>query len=132
KPVDSHLAAALDVLDANGSMNNMNAMLDAMAPIEAQEIKRETPTADDATIAAAQKLIHDALVAREDEYKQMVAAVYKSNFTEEELKTLAAFYRSDVGKKYITTVPTIIKEMIPLATLWTQRVMQDVTAKASQ
>ncbi|HEY1706739.1 MAG TPA: DUF2059 domain-containing protein [Rhizomicrobium sp.] len=128
--VDSHLAAALDLLDANNSMSSVTNMLDALLPLEAAEIKRSHPNIDDAALAAIQAIVRNAIVAHEDEYKKIVATVYEEHFSEQELHTLAAFYRSDVGKKYIATMPSLIKEFVPVGGAWAQRVAGDALQKA--
>lgn len=124
-PPDSHLAAALDLLDSNGSMKSVSNILDAIAPLQAQEIRRQRPNIDEATLASLQKAVKDEIVAREGEYKLIIAQVYEHHFTEEELRALAAFYRSDIGKKYVGTMPDLIKELAPVGTAWAEGVAAD-------
>jgi hypothetical protein len=129
EPSPGQMAAAMDLLDANRSTANIAAILDTLAPIETQQIRREHPGIDPATLDALQKAIRDEFVAREDDYKRMVAAVYAEHFSEEELRKLAAFYRSDVGKKYIDAVPTLLKEMGPVGASWGAAVAMEAVRK---
>lgn len=126
---DRHLAAAMDLLDSNGSLKSVSSMLDAMAPLQAREIRKQRPDIDDATLASLQKAVKDEIIAREGEYKLILAQIYERHFTEEELRTLTSFYRSDVGKKYVGSIPDLIKEATPAAALWAQGVVADVVKR---
>jgi hypothetical protein len=129
KPSESHIAAALELLDASNSMNNVAQLIDSMWSVEAREIKRAHPGIDDKILASTEKIIRDAFTARKDEYKRMVAAVYAEHFSEEDLRSLAAFYRSDVGKRYVATMPAMIKDMTEVGGVWAQGVIGDIRQK---
>ncbi len=132
KPVDSHMAAAMDLLQANGSLGSVGALLDALAPIQALEIQHEQPNLSAAQIASIQAAIKNEFMARIDELERIVAAGYVDKFSEDELRTLAAFYRSDVGKKYVETVPTLVKSLAPAETAWALSVARDAVLKLSK
>jgi hypothetical protein len=129
QPTAAQLAAAMDLLDANGSITSMGAMLDSLAPIEAEQIRREHPEIDIATSAKVLTAVRNEIVSREDEYKRIVAAVYARHFSEDELRKLAAFYRSDVGRKYIEMLPVLIKEVTPVGASWAAGVAVDAVRK---
>jgi len=115
---ESHIAAALDLMKANHTVDNLNAMFDAMAPIETAQIKREHPNLSDAVVALIVQKVREAVTTRQDEMLRLYALVYARHFTEEELHGLSAFYRSDLGQKYITAVPSLISEATPLIAQW--------------
>jgi uncharacterized protein len=129
KPSESHIAAALALLDASNSMNNVAQLIDSMWSVEAREIKRAHPGIDDKMLASTEKIIRGAFTARQDEYKRMVAVVYAEHFSEEDLRALAAFYRSDVGKRYVATMPAMIKDMTEVGGVWAQGVIGDIRQK---
>jgi hypothetical protein len=127
-PSESHIAAALDLLKANDAVGNIQAMLDVLTPIESRRIKREQPNLDDATVTLIMQKMRDAIVSRQDEMLRIYAIEYARHFTEQELRDLAGFYRSDLGQKYITSVPTLMKETAPVITQW----MVGVAAQVQQ
>jgi len=124
-PDDSHMVAALDLLNANGSITNLTALLDAIAPVQAMEIQHQQPDLTPEQVASLQSAIRNAFVAHIDELKRIVAAGYAAHFSEDELHTLASFYRSDVGKKYVSTIPSLVKELAPAETRWAIGIAQE-------
>jgi len=129
KPSDRQIAAALDLLDASHSMNNMTQLVDAMMSFATVQMKREHSGLDDAQIESFKKILSDELIAREPDYKRAIAVVYAEHFSEADLHALADFYRSDVGKRYIATLPAMIKEMTPAGILWGEQVARDALDK---
>jgi hypothetical protein len=128
-PSEQHIKAAMELLDATNTMGNMTLLFDAMWGQEALEIKREHHDVDETVMSQIQKIFHNAFLARQDEYKRLVAVLYAEHFSEDDLNALAAFYRSDVGKRYIATVPALIKEAAPVGAAWAQSVIADIREK---
>jgi hypothetical protein len=128
-PPESRIAAAMAMLDATNAMSNVTQLIDSMLSAEANEIKRRFPATDETKFTAVEKLMHDAFVSRQDEYKRLVAIGYAQHFSEEELRALTAFYRGPVGKHYIETMPALIKDMTPVGMVWAQSVMADIRQK---
>ena len=114
KPSQAQIDAAIDLLKANNTAGNTAAVLDTLLPIEAAAVKRDHPNADDATIKKLLGVVRDTVMMHEDELIQIYAVAYARRFTVDELHTLAAFYRSDVGQKYIQSIPVLMKEVAPL------------------
>jgi hypothetical protein len=52
------------------------------------------------------------------------ARLYASQFTEQELKQLLAFYRSPLGKKVVVTEPKVIDQSLTFANEWAQALGQ--------
>jgi uncharacterized protein len=55
---------------------------------------------------------------RRDEIGKAMAQIYASNFTEEELKGLVAFYKSPLGQKFLDTEPKAINASIGFMNEW--------------
>jgi hypothetical protein len=129
---DSHLAAALDLLDANHSLDSITALVDTMAPIQAVALKRDNPDLSAAQIAQLQSTIKSEMFARMGELKLIIAKAYAAHFSEDELHTLAAFYRSDTGKKYVTAIPAMLQEVAPAEAAWAIQVAHDAAKKFAE
>jgi hypothetical protein len=121
-PSQVQIDAALEVMNANGSAANLMAMIDTLAPIEAAQIKKEHPGASDAIIATLQGVVRTAVVAHQDDLLRLYAIGYARHFTVEELHALAAFYKSDVGQKYIHEIPALVKDMTPVGISYVQKI----------
>jgi hypothetical protein len=55
-----------------------------------------------------------------------VAKVYAQRFTEPELKEIAAFYKTPVGKKMITEEPIALDQSLKMAQAWATRFSDEV------
>jgi hypothetical protein len=117
-PPESRIAAATALLRATHAVQNVGAMLDTLMPLQKAQLKRARPNLSDAAIEASLLKMRDAILARQDEMLRLYSIEYARHFSEQELRDLAAFYQSDVGKKYIALVPVLLKESVPLMTRW--------------
>jgi hypothetical protein len=117
-PGESHIAAALDLLNATHANDILKAMLDALTPAETQTIKRAAPSLSDAMVATIEKQLSDTVISRQDELLRIQAIEYARHFDESELRDLAAFYRTPLGQKYILATPVILKESAPIVRQW--------------
>jgi hypothetical protein len=116
--VDSHLAAALDLLEATNAKNNVASIFNTMTDAMIGQAIKDHPGANEKAQKAFIAAFKDELSNQVPELLKMQAALYAEHFSEADLKSLAAFYRSDVGKRYIAELPAIMKEMMPMAMQW--------------
>jgi len=118
KPSDAQLAAARDLLDAAGAKSVLNALFASLVPMEVAGIRQKNPHVSDEAISAFTTAMQDELSANTDQLMNIYAELYAEHFSTEELQQISAFYRSDVGKKVIATMPQLLKELQPLALRW--------------
>jgi len=76
----------------------------------------------------ATKMRND-LAPRFSELSNEVATLYASNFTDDELKAILAFYQSPVGKKMLQRQPQVIDNSMKFAQTWATNLSDEVTAK---
>jgi hypothetical protein len=69
------------------------------------------------------------LNGREKEIGDEMAKIYAGEFTEAELKELAAFYRSPVGKKSIEQEPKAFNASRQFMDVWAQKVAEEINSK---
>ena len=117
-PPDAHLGAAIDLLEATNAKANMVTIVDALTPVILGQVRAQNPRITDAIAQQFQAIFREEMIADLDSFVKLNAAIYEQHFTTEELRQLAEVYRTDVGKKYITTLPAIIKKSVPLGTAW--------------
>ncbi len=121
-PPDSHMAAALDLEAATNARIMVIQVAKAIAPMILQRERASHPDIDEKTAAAFELAITEEMEANIDSLLLMEANVYAKHFSEAELRDLAAFYRTGVGQKYITEMPAILNETMPLAQKWANEV----------
>jgi hypothetical protein len=74
-------------------------------------------------------LVAKKLAGREKEIGDGMAKIYARDFTEQELKDLAAFYKSPLGQKLLTQEPKSIAESMQYMTQWAQKFSDEVNGE---
>lgn len=69
------------------------------------------------------------LAGREKEIGDQMTKIYASLFTEQELKELAAFYKSPLGAKVITQEPVAFATSRQYMDQWAQKFSEEINAK---
>jgi hypothetical protein len=115
---DSHIAAALELLEATNAKATMFTMIDALEPLILAQIRTRSPNLSDADLQQFESAFREEMMNSVDDVMTLTARVYAEHFTEDDLRKLVAFYGSEIGKKYILNVPLIIKETVPIGAAW--------------
>jgi hypothetical protein len=66
------------------------------------------------------------LQPRFSELSDEVAKLYATNFSEQELKDILAFYQSPAGKKMLTVQPKVIDSSMAFAQTWANKLSDEV------
>lgn len=66
------------------------------------------------------------LKGRENEVGDLMAKVYASQFTEQEMRDLSAFYKSPLGKKVIENEPKAMEQSLGYINEWTGKFQDEV------
>jgi hypothetical protein len=122
------IAAAKEIL----AMKNASAMYAVAVPNMVQQTKDALLQANlnyqkdlnEVAVIVAQKL-----AGREKEIGEGMAAVYASEFTEQELKDLVTFYKSPLGHKLLTSEPKAIQMSMGFMNQWAQRFAETVNGE---
>ena len=69
------------------------------------------------------------LQPRFSELTDEVARLYATNFTEQELKDILAFYKTTAGKKLLSEQPKVVDSSMKFAQEWANRLSDQVIAK---
>lgn len=123
-PIDPHLAAAMDLLEATNAKQIPDAFIDAIIPGLIARARRDNSNLSDSAIRSAEAAIREELMSGLDDVMKNSAKVYAEHFSEQELRTLAQFFRSDPGKKYLAEILTITREASPIIRAWEQAAIQ--------
>jgi hypothetical protein len=125
-PVDpARIAAARDLLEVTGVTKQMDGMVEAMSRGFAKGANAETSEAgkklSDQFDASMKKLL---------EYKdQMIsdfATLYAQAFTAEEMKTVADFYRSGAGAKFISVTPELMQKGAAIGMKYREKIAKEM------
>lgn len=124
------LEAARALITATKATSNMELMIDAMVPSMIEVLKRDRADIPDAVIAKFVPEFRAEMQKGFPQLTEMYARVYAQHFTLQELQDVAKFYDSPVGQKLITETPLILKETLPIAQQWGEKVGQQAAMNA--
>ena len=74
-------------------------------------------------------IVAQKLAGRQNEIGDGMAKVYASQFTEQELKDLVAFYKSPLGQKLLTAEPAAIQISMAYLNQWAQNFAEVVNGE---
>ena len=123
----ARIAAARDLMEVTGVTKQLEGMMDAMKQGFAQGAKAESSE-------AGRKMSEgfDSAIAKFMSYKDDMisdfATLYAENFTADEMKTVADFYRSGTGAKFIALTPELMQKGSVIGMKYSQKVMDDLKA----
>ncbi len=127
----SHMAAALAVINATTATQSFDTRLPQIANDVTNRLIRARPDLHQ-EIADTVQAIALKLVVRRQELNQDVARVYAKAFTEDELKTIAAFLKSPAGQKYQTDGPAVFRDTLQALQAWSDRVGAELLDKTRE
>lgn len=128
QPSAAAVAVAKELLDLKGAAR----MFDPLVPGIIETVKNnylQTNPAlfKDLSDVAAQ--LRTELAPKRAEVINQVATLYAQRFSEQELKDVVAFYKTPVGKKFVTEEPTVIEQSLATAQNWSQKLSEEVLSR---
>ncbi|MET0640273.1 MAG: DUF2059 domain-containing protein [Hyphomicrobium sp.] len=126
-PDPARVAAARDLLEVTGVTKQMDGMVEAMSRGFAKGAN-----ADNSEAGKKLSAQFDSSMKKLLEYKdQMItdfANLYAETFTAEEMKTVADFYRSGPGAKFITMTPELMKKGAEIGMKYSSKIADEMKA----
>jgi hypothetical protein len=129
-PVDpARVAAARDLMEVTGVTKQMDGMVEAMSRGFAKGANADT--SETGKKLSAQ---FDSGMKKLLEYKdQMIsdfAVLYAQTFTADEMKTVADFYRSGAGAKFIAKTPELMQKGAAIGMKYSEKIADEMKAAA--
>ncbi|HET7714683.1 MAG TPA: DUF2059 domain-containing protein [Bauldia sp.] len=121
----SHLDAALEAVKSAGAARGFDSVLPALADRVKSRLIRVRPDLHQ-EISAIVEQVALQLTTRRADLDQAVAKVWAKNFTEDELVTIAEFYRSPTGQKFAEIGPRVIQDSLRAVEAWSTRVGEEL------
>ncbi|MGI9381804.1 MAG: DUF2059 domain-containing protein [Methyloligellaceae bacterium] len=125
------LAAAQDVLAATGGAKQFDRIIPLIANTLRDGMIRAHPKLQQ-PLTDVFKAMLAGFAERKDAMMSEVAQAYARLFTVAELKTIATFYRSEVGRKFVETAPKLAAEGIRIGRKWGDIISRELRAKVEQ
>lgn len=125
----SHLDAAYKAIDAIGATDEFDDVLPQAAQALKAQLIQKNPNLVDVIDKTVDKNAL-ALAARRGDLEKEAATAYARVFSEEDLKKIADFYNSDVGKKLLSDGPIVTREVLKAEQIWQRGIARDLAQSA--
>lgn len=126
-----HLQAARAAISAIGATNQFDIILPQAAEALRAEMTQKDPNLEQIISSAVDQEVL-ALASRRGDLENEAARVYAKVFTEAELKAIAEFYNTDVGKKLISDGPLATRQLVEAANIWQGGVARDLAKNVAE
>jgi hypothetical protein len=124
----ARIAAARDLMEVTGVTKQMDGMVEAMSRGFAKGAN-----ADSSETGKKLSAQFDSGMKKLLEYKdQMIsdfAVLYAQTFTAEEMKTVADFYRSGAGAKFIAKTPELMQKGAAIGMKYSEKIADEMKAE---
>ena len=128
QPSAASIAVAKQLLSATGGNSVFTPLIAGVVEQAKLLFLQQDPGLAKDLNEVAAKLRAD-LQPRFSEINDEVARLYATNFSEQELKDILAFYQSPAGKKMLTVQPKVIDSSMAFAQTWANKLSDEVIAK---
>jgi uncharacterized protein len=127
----ARLAAARDLLQAT----NTDAQFATVIPMMFGQLKQSMPPSNPKMQHELDQVFDEVqkqFIERRNEVLDQIAILYAQRFTADEMKSLADFYRSPIGQKFIVAVPELTAEAMKMGNVWGRRIAMDAERKVRE
>ena len=127
-PVDpARVAAARDLLEVTGVTKQMDGMVDAMSKGFARGANADNSEAGK-KLSAEFDVTMKKLLSYKDQMITDFAELYAQTFTVEEMKSVADFYRSGPGAKFISMTPELMQKGAAIGMKYSDKITAEMRA----
>ena len=127
----SHLDAALVAVQSAGAARGFDSVLPALAERVKSRLIRVRPDLHE-VISTVVENVALSLTPRRADLDRAVATVWARNFTEDELVTIAEFYKSPTGQMFAEIGPRVIQDSLKSVESWSTRVGEELYEKSRE
>jgi hypothetical protein len=129
RPIKPSTPAAIGYAKEILAMKNATAMYSNAVPNMVQRVKDSLLQSNlnyQKDLNEVALTVAQSMAGREKEIGEQMARIYASDFTEAELKDLAAFYKSPLGQKLLSQEPQSISASMSYMQQWAQAFSEEV------
>ncbi|MDX3976946.1 DUF2059 domain-containing protein [Shinella sp.] len=128
---DEQIKTARSAIDAIGATNGFDNILPGLAVRIKSTLVQASPNHEtEINVTVDEQAL--ALAPRRADLEREAAAIYAKTFTQDELKAIADFYSSPVGKKLLSDGPIATREVMKAAEIWAVGVDRDLRAESAK
>jgi uncharacterized protein len=126
----ARIEAARDLMAVTGVTKQMDTMIDAMVQGFQKGAKADTNEAGKKLSGEFESMMKKFMTYKEDMLTDF-ATLYAETFSAEEMKTVADFYRSGTGAKFIQMTPALMQKGAQIGMKYSERMINDMKSGAA-
>jgi hypothetical protein len=119
----------LKLLEVTGSLDIGAQMGTAIAQQMIASLKNARPDIDSKAFTIIEEeivsIINSEMKNNEGIVKELIN-IYSKHYSHQDIKDLLKFYQSDLGKKLISTTPSVVQESMVVGQNWGQRILPTI------
>ncbi len=124
-PSAGQIQLGRDIVSASGATRSFDGIVPTILQQALGMFTQQNPDLQKDLTASIQSIAPE-FEKRRVEIIDIVATVYAQRFTEAELKEILAFYRSTVGKKFVTELPAVLEQSFVKTQEWGGKLSEQV------
>lgn len=128
---DEQIKTARSAIDAIGATAGFDNILPGLAVRIKSSLIQASPNHETEINAVVDEQAL-ALAPRRADLEREAATIYAKTFTQEELKSIADFYGSPVGKKLLKDGPIASRELVKAAEIWASGISRDLQVESGK
>jgi len=117
------------LLELTGALSLGKQMAVSVAAQFGQALRKARPDIPQQLIEALPVEIEAVFSANMPSFTAQVIPLYDKYFTGEEIKQMIAFYSSDLGRKTISVMPSLLQESMAIGQKWGQSLAPEIDAR---
>jgi hypothetical protein len=124
-PSAANVQLAREVVVASGATRAFEGVVPSILQQSLNVFVQQNPDLQKDLIEAL-KSMGPSFEKRTSEIIDIIASVYATRFSQQELKELLTFYQSAVGKKFVTLLPNVLEESFIKTQEWGGKLSEEV------
>jgi hypothetical protein len=124
-PTSANVQIAREVVVASGATRAFEGVVPSILQQSLNVFVQQNPDLQK-TLVEALKTIGPGFEKRTSEIIDIIASVYATRFSPQELKELLTFYQSAVGKKFVTLLPNVLEESFVKTQEWGGKLSEEI------
>lgn len=131
EPSAEHLAAARGAITAIGATDQFDVILPNAAQNLKTQLIQTAPNLQEVISVTVDETAIE-MAGRRADLEREAAAIYAKTFTVEELNAISTFYQSEAGLKLLQAGPTVTRELLQAAEVWSNGINRDLTTATEE
>lgn len=121
-----HIKAAKEAMVATGATSRLDGILPEIASFTKAGLIANRPDIE----AEISNIVNEtaiSLAARRGALEEEVAAIYTQMFTQPELESIATFFTSEAGIKFLNLTPSLFRQVDEVSKVWRTGITRDMS-----